>query len=110
MNEDYKNWNGDDFFVFVLIHAAFADSQLQEEEQSIIAGILPGHRYIELIEFHKQNKDFENLNIIMELKGKYCNTAELKQIYRMKIQSIFDADGDFNLMERNMQRVFELIL
>ena len=109
MNEDYKNWNEDEYLTFVLIHAAFADYEIQNEENDIISKILPEDRFKKLITFHKSNKDIDNINIIMSLTDRYCPTSESKKEIHGKIKSLFHADGKYNFYEKNMDRIFDLI-
>ena len=110
MTENYQTWTHDEYMTFVLIHAAFADYQLQNEENELIEQILPSIRYKNLHQFHRKNKDIENINIIMNLKEKFCNTEELKAELINKIRSVFYSDGKFNIYEKNMDRAFNLIL
>jgi len=108
--EDYTNWNHDEFLTFVLIHAALADFEIQDEEHDIISIIVPEKRFKGLLKFHKGNKDFENINIILKLKDKFCSTEEEKQKVCDEIKTVFDSDGDYNLYERNMDMALNLIL
>jgi hypothetical protein len=110
MNENYSNWGQEEFLTFVLIHAALADFEIQEEEHEIIAGLIPSHRFRNILKFHKKNSDFDNINVIMDLKNKFCNSDEARQKLFREIKSVFHSDGRYNLHEKNMDRALNLIL
>ena len=109
MKRDYENWEYDDFFVFLLIHAAMADFVIQDEEKDIILQLISKDEFKEFKKFHDRNNDYENIQVIMNTKERLGITKQDKDKIFDGIKTIFFADGEYNLNERIMNYAFELL-
>jgi len=110
MNDSYKNWNFDDFLSFILFHAAMADFNFAEAEKELMLKHVSQEKLTEIRNFHKHNSDYENIQVIMYCKEKFCADSNATDKIEAAIKTMFDSDGDFNLLERNMYRAIDLIL
>ena len=110
MIKPYAEWTFDEFVSFMMIHVAMADFEIAEEERDIILKSIPMERYVEMKNFHQKNSDYQNIQIIMSLKDKYCDTEENKKRLFDKLDEIFYSDGVFNINEKTMRSAMHLLL
>jgi hypothetical protein len=104
------NWSYQEFNAFVLFYAANADSHITAEEIALIRADLNEKQYFDIEWAFKHNADSEILNHILSYKDRYFSTeTECKKLLD-NMQAIFNADANFSIMERNMQRIFSRII
>jgi hypothetical protein len=110
MKDIYKSWDFEKFVTFIMYHSAMADFNLAPEEKDIIIKRTGLDEFQELRAFHKQNSDYENIQVILYFKEKFLDDKEqLKPVYD-SINKIFNADGEYSYFEKNMMRAFQLLL
>lgn len=110
MIKPYTEWSFDEFVSFMMIHVAMADFQIAEEEKEIILKSIPLDRYNEMKNYHQKNSDYQNIQIIMYFKDKYCDTDENRKKLFDQLDEIFYSDGVFNVLEKNMRHAMQLLL
>jgi hypothetical protein len=110
MKDIYKNWDFEKFITFMMYHAAQADFVLTQEEREMILKRIGLDEYNELRTFHKQNSDYENIQVILYFKNIFLEDKEnLDRVYEA-MNNVFNADGEFSIHEKNMMKAFHLLL
>jgi hypothetical protein len=104
------NWSYAEFNAFVLFYAANADSRITDEETALIRADLTEEQYFDIEWAFKNNSDSAILNHILSYKDRYFSTEIECQKLLTGMQAIFNADANFSIMERNMQRIFSRII
>lgn len=110
MNESYKEWNFEDFISFLLYHAAMADFKFADEEKKLLLKHVSEEKLNQIKIFHKNNSDYENIQVFMYCKDKFCTDSDAIQKVESAVKSMFDSDGEYNLLEKNMSRAIELLM
>lgn len=110
MSLNYENWTYEDYVAFVLLHVAKADFNISIEESNILDECISSDRLKELKKIHKNNSDFENVNIIMKLGSKYCSEKTEKEKLMERVMELIMADDEYNIYEKNMKRSLEILL
>lgn len=111
MNKNHENWTFDEYMSFILYHAAMADFNFADEEKAALLKIVNSDKLNEIRNIHKNNSDFENIQIILFFKEKFCKDDPDKILeVEAAIRNMFDSDGEYNLLERNMKRALDMLL
>jgi hypothetical protein len=109
MEEITKNWTYDDYLHFLLIHAAYSDLNIADEEKEHIVKTANAEKYEELLEFYRNNTDFENMLILHDFKDKFLDTDEKVADVFNKIEDLFYADGEYSINEKNLSIALRMI-
>ncbi len=99
-----------DFKAFLFLYAAKADFNVSEEETDILVDIVSEKRLRELKKLSDSMSDYEEIQLIMELKEKYLMTDATKDRLLEEIMELFKSDDDFSINERNIFRALKRIL
>ena len=110
MDEITNNWEFDDFLLFILIYAAFADLKITDDEKGLIISKFGEGRFNEKLNLFKNNTDFDNFMILHEFKDNFLEDNKNLDKVMNSVKEIFYADGDFSTNERNVEIAIKSIL
>jgi hypothetical protein len=103
-------WTHDEFMAFLLFYAANADMECTEEERQTIRRTIPeGHLSMVEAEYHRLT-DFERITVLQSYRGKYFHNEQEKAQVLEQIRSLCNADGEYDIMEKNMILMLQKVL
>ena len=105
-----NNWNYDEFLCFILLYAANVNEQFTDEEKSCIVGNVGNDTYDKMYEIFDKMSDFEALEKIMACKGIHYPTTDRRQEVFDKLKEIFNADNDYDIVEKEIFHFLENLL
>lgn len=108
--DDHPKWNYDEFLCYLMIYASHADMELTDEERALIRGQIDEDRVAHLFEDFNELTDYERIQVIQAYKGLYYPNTERKEEILHRLKSLFQSDGDFSIMERNLLRMLKKIM
>ena len=103
-------WTSNEFFTFVLIHAAQADLEITDPERKYISNKHGEELCREMEAFYFELGEYERLEYILKCRSKYFATDLSKQEVLDEMKEMFHADGDFSKLEKNLLLFFEKLL
>ncbi|MDZ7880070.1 MAG: hypothetical protein U5L45_20500 [Saprospiraceae bacterium] len=103
-------WSYAEFHAFVLFYAANADSRITSDEIALIRTNLTEVQYLDIESAFKSHSDATVLNHILTYKDRYFATQTDRERLLADMQAVFNADNNFSTMERNMQRIFQIMI
>ncbi|MCH8330501.1 MAG: hypothetical protein IH946_03830 [Bacteroidetes bacterium] len=107
---DTKNWTYEEFLSFLLIYAASADFEISSEETDLIKAKYGVETFEKSMVIFEGLNFMEQVDVILEFKSKYFSTEEeLNKLFEL-IQELFDADGEFSLLEQNQYRALKRLM
>lgn len=95
-------WSYDEFIAFMLIYVAHVDMDFSDEEKTIIRNNVGTEIYDKMLPIFNEKSDYQALEIILSYKPLYYPTPEQKDELLDKIKLLFNADHDFNTMEKEL--------
>lgn len=108
--QDHPRWNYNEFLCYILIYASHADLDFSKEERAVIKSQIDHEQAAHLLKEFQQFTDYERIQIIQAYKGLYYPTNERRDEILYRIRSLFESDGKFDVMERNMFRMLKKIM
>lgn len=88
-----------------------ADFNFADAEKAILLKIVNSDKLNKIRNIHKNNSDYENIQIILYFKDKFCKDNPDKIIeVEEALKNMFDSDGEYNLLEKNMKRALDMLL
>ena len=110
INPNSQNLNSDEFMVFMLLYASFADYDISMKEIAHIKSKYDGLLVDNVLSKFEKMSDFERVNFIMQNKAAYIKTDEdLDEIFR-EIEVQFNADGDYSKLEKGLDNFLRHLL
>lgn len=98
----YENWSYDEFIAFVMLYAAHEDGEISDDEADIIKEKIGISTYKKLNHVLQSNINFDNMEIILELKDKFIkNEDDFEQLFK-QIDKIIEVDGEVTKFEQDM--------
>ena len=110
IKNDHPKWNYNEFLCYLMIYASNADMEFSDEEREIIKAQIDENSVAHLYDEFNHLSDYERIQIIQAYKGLYYPNHERKDEILHRLKSLFESDGDFNIMERNMLRMLKKIM
>lgn len=95
-------WSYNEFLTFLLIYIAHVDMEFAEEEKTMIQKNVGVKTYNKMLETFDSMSDYAAYQAILDYKGVYYPTADQKAELMEKIKDLFHADGEFNIMEKEL--------
>ncbi len=108
MNE--LKWSYEEFTAFLLIYIANVDMEFAEEEKSMIRSYAGEEIFNKMVAVFDSMTDYKAYESIMAYKELYYSTAEEKQKLVEKMQDLFHADAEFNIMEKELLHFLERMM
>lgn len=106
----YLAWQYDEFIAFIMLYAAHEDGDISEDESDIIKEKIGKERYKKLYKVLNSNINFDNMEIILELKDKFIKKdSDLEKVFQ-SIEEIIMADGEVTKFEQDMINSISFLL
>lgn len=96
------NWNYTEFKTYLLLEAAHGDMDFSQEEKDIITERLSEETYQKVLEEFQNDSDFQRIEKIRTAAKFYCDTADKRTDLLASVKEIFNSDGIFDTMEKNL--------
>ena len=103
-------WSYNEFLAFLLIYIANVDMEFAEEEMTMIRKNVGEKTYEKMFTEFDSMSDFKAYETILSYKGVYYPTTEQKEELIEKMRDLFDADADFNIMEKELLHFLERMM
>jgi hypothetical protein len=105
-----NNWTYAEFHAFVMLYAANADSRITAEETALIRPTLSEKQYVEIETAFNESSDATVLDHILSYRTRYFSTQDERDRLLADMQTIFDADTRFTIMERSLKSIFQRLV
>ncbi|NVN93830.1 MAG: hypothetical protein HXX18_00965 [Bacteroidetes bacterium] len=105
-----SNWNYQEFKIYLLLYACYADFELKEEERQLILTNTSNEEYNHIHKVFKNDSDFEKIESIQSFRERFFSTQKDVDMLLKDISVILNIDDDFNLLEKNFFRMLCKIL
>jgi hypothetical protein len=103
-------WSYNEFLAFLLIYISNVDMEFSEEEKDYIRVRVGNETYDKMYAEFDTMTDYQAFESILDYKGVYYPTPEQKQELLDKMIAIFNADMEFNIMEKELLRFMERMM
>lgn len=100
----------DEFICIALLYAANVNEEFTNEEKEAILVNVGKDTYDKMYGIFDKLSDFEALEIIIAHKGIHYPTPTRKQEVLDKIEVIFKADNDYDIVEKEIYRFLTNLL
>lgn len=109
-NNSYLAWDYQEFIAFIMLYVAFEDGDISDDESEIIKEKIGKERYRKLYAVLNSNINFDNMEIILELKDKFIKKeSDLEKVFQ-SIEEIIMADGEVTKFEQDMINSISFLL
>ena len=95
-------WVFDEFLAFLLIYASHVDFDFSDEEKDEIEKIVGKDIFDEIYAHFITLTDYQALEVILSYRGIYFSTVEEKELLFKEIHNLFNVDGDFSTLEKEL--------
>lgn len=95
---------------FTLLYAAHVDIEFSEEEKTKIQSLIDEKTYEEIYAQFNDMSDYKALEVILSYKGLYFPTPDRKAQLLSDIESLFEVDGDYSIMEKELLNFLEKLM
>lgn len=95
-------WSYNEFLTFLLIYIAHVDMEFADEEKTMIQKNVGEKTYLKMLEAFDSMSDYSAYQTILDYKGVYYPTHAQKEEIMEKVKDLFHADGEFNIMEKEL--------
>ena len=103
-------WSYDEFVAFLLIYIANVDMDFAEEEKVMIRSKAGDEVFEKMVLVFDSMSDYQAYETILSYKSKYFSTPETKAVLMEKMQDLFHADAEFNIMEKELFHFLERMM
>lgn len=102
--------NADEFMVFILLYASYADYEISMKEITLIKSKYNGLLVDSILVKFEKMSEYERLEYIMKNKSKYIHTnQDLDHVFE-ELNQQFYADGDFSKLEKGLTNFLKHML
>jgi len=108
MNE--LTWSYDEFVAFLLIYIANVDMDFAEEEKVMIRTKVGDAVFEKMVIIFESMSDYQAYETILSYKNIYYPSPETKAVLLEKMQDLFHADAEFNIMEKELFHFLERMM
>jgi hypothetical protein len=110
MNNQFENWTYEEYHTFVMLYAANSDGEISDKERDLITQESSAVTYAKIKSLFQACDDNQALDVIFSYSEKYCaNQADRDRILA-DMQSIYQADSDFEQIEKGVHQLFKRML
>lgn len=96
-----ENWSYNEFLAFVLLYAANADYNESAKEIEVIEGKVGSEALKKAHEAFDEKNDYQSIEFITSFQDTFFADEESKKMIYNDMEDVFNADKDFNFLERN---------
>lgn len=103
-------WTYEEFLAFLLIYVAHVDMEFAEEEKAFIRRTVGNETFDLMLAKFEGMSDFQAYQTILDYKQSYFSDEESKAKLLENIRDLFDADADYNIMEKELFHFLERMM
>lgn len=100
--ENILSWSKNQFFSFLLLHAAHADLEYSEEEKNIILRHISQETLVKIEAYYNSLTDGQVLQIILQYQSHFLNKSADIEMMLQNLRILFQADGEWSKLERTL--------
>ena len=104
------NLDFDEFLALLLIYASHADLDFSESEKEMIINRVSQEVFEEVYELFNGLTDYQALNLILSYKEIYFATEKEKNNLVKELTEIFNADGEFSPLEKELLQFLDRLM
>lgn len=99
MEINIQEWSEEECLSYVLVNAAESNFEITIEEKEKIREFVSEELYKKSLKIYTKATDYENVSILLDIKGKFYQTPEKQDELLEKIKSVLYADGEEDTLE-----------
>jgi hypothetical protein len=96
------DWDFNEFLAFLLIYASHVDLDFSEDEKNQILNTVSPEIFEEVYAHFNSLTDFQALKLILDYKDLYYSTKEEKEHLFEEMHELFNADGEYSALEKDL--------
>lgn len=104
------DWSREEFKAYLLLYAANANFFETEEEKETILSMVDPIVYKNIHKELDQDNDYQSIQKILHNIKKYNYSREFLNVLIKDIQTVFDANGEHDVLEDNMLLALKKLL
>ena len=101
------DWTRDELVAYILLFAANSDFKEDNKERNIIISKVDKNTFQEIHDEFNNDNDYQGIQKIMTSLRQHNYESEDIQVLLADIRTLFFADGEFNINERNLLKSLE---
>lgn len=106
----HADWTYDEFLAFLLIYVANVDMEFAEEEKAFIRRTVGNETFELMLARYEEMSDFKAYQTILDYKSTFYPDETRKAQLLENIRQLFDADAEFNIMEKELLHFLERMM
>lgn len=107
---DNLTFNFSEFTTFLLLYAANADLEFTEDERKMIMSRVSKDTFEKVNRVFEEQSDYARLQTIMDYKGlHYPTVARRDELFDM-MRKLFEADGEYSTLEKNLMMFLDKLM
>lgn len=110
MDNQGIKWNLNEFTLFLLIHASYADLEFTDDEKEAIEMKYDSDTFNTIHGEYNDMGEFERIQTIIDYKGIYFPTVAQKQELLSIIEKQFESDGVYSKLEKSLMSFLKNLL
>jgi hypothetical protein len=103
-------WSYNEFLTFLMIYVGHVDIEFSDVEKELIKKAFGPETFEKIYAQFKGLSDYQAYETILSYKGVYYPTATQKDEILSKVRELTVADGEFNVMEKELIHFFERMM
>jgi len=103
-------WTYEEFLAFLLIYVAHVDMEFAEEEKAFIRRTVGNETFDLMLAKFEGMSDFQAYQTILEYKEFFFSDEASKSKLLENVRDLFDADADYNIMEKELFHFLERMM
>ena len=104
------NLDFNEFLALLLIYASHADLDFSDAEKEMIIERVSLEVFEEVYEIFNDLTDYQVLNLILSYKEIYFRTDKEKDHLVRELKDIFNADGEFSPLEKELMQFLDKLM
>ncbi|MEL6809913.1 MAG: hypothetical protein AAFP76_01105 [Bacteroidota bacterium] len=110
MQPNSTHWSAEDLKAYLLIYGAHANFRESSEEVQLIQSKISQDCYTKMHAEWKEDNDYQSVEKIRMAANQLGYGASEKEQLLNELQALFQSDGHFDILERNMFKGIRRIL
>lgn len=105
-----EDFSYEDFLAYSLIYAAYADSDMMDEERDVIIAKVNSDEYDKMMAVFQAHNDMERINTFTALVSRFCTDDATKEKLYADMNQVFMADNHLDIEETNFLRLIKHLI
>jgi len=107
---DQEKWNFEEFTTYLLLYASQSDLEITEDEIALIKKRISEEQFQNIKSEFDQANDYQQIQTILSYKGLYFPTeARARELIEL-VNTQFNIDGHFSVLEQNSMRLLKRLI